>query len=69
MLEKVPSEKDLVVTIDCKLNFRGHIAQKVNISIRNLGIIFRAFTNLDRVIFLNLYKSLVTPHLEYVTQI
>ena len=44
MLEKVTSEKDLGVTIDCKLNFRDHIAQKVNIANWNLGIIFRTFT-------------------------
>ena len=69
MLEKVTSENDLRVTIDCKLNFRDHIAQKVNIANRNLGIIFRTFTYLDSVIFLNLYKSLVRPHLEYATQI
>ena len=68
-LEKVTKEKDLGVTIDCKLNFRDHILQKVNLVNRNLGIIFRTFTYIDSVIFLNLYKSLVRPHLEYATQI
>ena len=68
-LEKVTNEKDLGVITDCKLNFRDHIVQKVNLAIRNLGIIFRSFTYIDSVIFLNLYKSLVRPHLEYVTQI
>ena len=68
MLEKVTGEKDLGVTIDCKLNFRDHIAQKVNLA-NHLGIIFRTFTYIDSVIFLNLYKSLVRPHLEYATQI
>ena len=43
-LEKVTNEKDLGVTIDCKLNFRDHIVQKVNLANRNLGIIFRTFT-------------------------
>ena len=68
-LEKVTNEKDLGVTIHCKLNFRDHIVQKVNLANRNLGIIFRTFTYIDSVIFLNLYKSLVRPHLEYATQI
>ena len=68
-LEKVTNEKDLGVKIDCKLNFRDHIVQKVNLANRNLGIIFRTFTYIDSVIFLNLYKSLVRPHLEYATQI
>ena len=68
-LEKVSNEKDLGVTIDCKLNFRDHFVQKVNIANGNLGIIFRTFTYIDSVIFLNLCKSLVRPHLEYATQI
>ena len=67
-LEIVTREKDLGITIDCKLNFRDHIAQKVNIANRNLGIIFRTFTYIDSVIFFNLYNSSVRPHLEYATQ-
>ena len=39
----VESEKDLGVFIDEKLNFCEHIAKKVNIANRNLGIIFRSF--------------------------
>ena len=58
-LEKVTNEKDLGVTIDCKLNFRDHIVRKVNLANRNLGIMLRTFTYIDSVIYLNLYKSLV----------
>ena len=32
---------------------------------RKLGFIYRTFTCLDKDMFLNLYKSLVRPHLEY----
>ena len=63
------AEKDLGVTIDDKLKFREHITQKVNIANRNLGIIFRTFSYMDKEMFLNLYKSMVRPHLEYATQI
>ncbi|MCG8047037.1 MAG: reverse transcriptase domain-containing protein [Candidatus Thiodiazotropha endolucinida] len=66
---KVKHEKDLGVTIDSKLTFREHITTKVNLANRNLGIIFRTFTYLDQEIFLNLYKSLVRPHLEYSTPV
>ena len=67
-IEKVANEKDLgVIKIDSKLTFRDHITSKVNLANRNLGIIFRTFTFLDTEIFLNLYKSLVRPHLEYAT--
>ena len=66
-LEKVDSEKDLGVIIDKNLTFRDHINSKVNIANRNLGIIFRTFTFIDEEIFLNLYKSIVRPHVEYTT--
>ena len=66
-IKKVANEKDLGVIIDSKLSFRDHITSKVNLANRNLGIIFRTFTFLDLEIFLTLYKSLVRPHLEYVT--
>ena len=68
-IQKVKAEKDLGVTIDDKLKFRDHITQKVNIANRNLGIIFRTFSYMDKEMFLNLYKTLVRPHLEYATQI
>ena len=69
IITKVDSEKDLGVTIDKNLNFREHISHKINIANRNVGIISRAFIYLDPEMFKNLYKSLVRPHLEYVTVI
>ena len=68
-IKRVGSEKDLGVFIDEKLNFREHIRKKVNIANRNLGIIFRSFTYMDKEMFLNLYKSMVRPHIEYATQV
>ena len=40
-------------------------AQLIKIANRNLGIIFRTFTYLGKEIFMNLFKSLGRPHLEY----
>ena len=68
-LEKVKNEKDLGVIIDQNLTFREHITSKVNIANLNLGIIFRTFTYIDEGMFLNLYKSLIRPHVEYATPI
>ena len=34
-----------------------------------LGLIFQSFTYIDKVMFLNLYKFLVRPHLEYATSV
>lgn len=66
-IQKVKTEKDLGVTVDNKLTFRQHIANKVSTANRNLGIIFRTFTFLDQEMFLSLYKALVRPHLEYAS--
>ena len=68
-LEKVDKEKDLGVTSDSQLNFRDRINTKVNLANRNLGIIFRTSTYLDQEVFLNLFKSLVRPYLEYCTPV
>ena len=68
-LEKVDGEKDLGIIIDKNLTFRDHINSKVNIVNRNLCIIFRTFTFIDEEIFLNLYKSIVRPHVEYATPV
>ena len=68
-LEQVTSEKDLGVTVDNKLLFREHISKKSAIANRNLGIIFKSFTYLDKEMFLCLYKSLVRPHVEYATTV
>ncbi len=67
-LEKVSSESDLGVIIDSNLNFSEH-ASKVSLANRNVGIIFRTFTFMDKEIFLNLYKSIVRPHLEYASSV
>ena len=66
-LETVKTEKDLGVIIGSNLSFRDHINSKVNLANRNLGIIFRTLTFLDKETFLHLYKSLVPLHVEYLT--
>ena len=68
-IEKVQSEKDLGVTFDSKLNFTEHISSKVKKANQIVGLIFKTFTFMDREMFLNLFKSLVRPHLEYATTI
>ena len=53
--------------MDNKLLFREHIANKVGIANRNLGLIFKTFEFMDKDMFLSLYKSIVRPDLEYAT--
>ena len=68
-IEKVDSEKDLGVIIDKDLKFSEDINSKIKIANRNLGLIFRTFTYLDKEMFLNLFKSVVRPHLEYASTV
>ena len=63
-VEKVTVEKDLGVFMDTSLE---HISNKVNLANKNVGLIFRTFTYMDKEMFLNLYKSVVRPHLEYAS--
>ena len=66
-IENVTQEKDLGVIIDNELKFNEHIAQKVKKANQALGMIRNTFANLDRDIFLPLYKAFVRPHLEYAS--
>ena len=68
-IEKVHSEKDLGVIFDNKLNFTEHISTKVTKANQIVGLIFRTFTFVDKEMFLNQFKSLVRPHIEYATTI
>ena len=68
-IEKVESEKDLGVIIDKDLKFSEHINSKIKTANRNLGLIFRTFTYLDKEMFLNLFKSVVCPILEYASTV
>ena len=36
---------------------------------RKVGLIFRTFSFMDKEMFLNLFKSVVRPHLEYASTI
>ena len=69
--ENVESGKDLGVIIDNSLSFGEHIRCKVSIANRNLGLISRTFTFMDKdtCMFLNLFKAIVRPHVEYATSV
>lgn len=62
--------KDLGVTFDTTLHFKQHVVNAVNKAYRALGFVIRTsrlFT--DPVAILELYQSLVIPHLEYACSI
>lgn len=64
-ISQIETEKDLGVIFDKNLTFSDHIQSKVNLANRNLGLIFKTFSFMDKEMFKTLYKSLVRPHLEY----
>ena len=68
-LESSPVEKDLGVIITKDLSFDTHIANAIKKAKQMLGMISRTYE--DKLVknILHLYKSLVRPHLEYVTQL
>ena len=68
-IEQFQSENDLGLIFYSKLNFRGHITKKVALANRNLGLIFKSFTYIDKEMFISLYKSSVRLHLEYATPV
>ena len=53
------------MSLDKSLIFSEHVSSKINNANLNLWIMFRAFTNMDKDMFLNLFQSIVRPHLEY----
>ncbi|XP_076462066.1 uncharacterized protein LOC143294576 [Babylonia areolata] len=65
VLEEHEHEKDLGVHVDNKLCFKEHVAKSTAKANRVVGIIRRTFDFLSNDLFVQLYKSLVRPILEY----
>ena len=65
MLEHVPDEKDLWVTIDDEMKFEEHITRKVRVANSIVGQIRRSFSFLDTETFRRIFVAFVRPHLEY----
>jgi hypothetical protein len=68
-LETSNSEKDLGVTFSDNFNFKMHITSMISKANSRVGIIKRTFSNMNKQIFLPIYKSLVRPILEYCSSI
>ena len=64
-LRESEAEKDLGVIVDNDLSFKEHIGKSVKQASNTVGAIRRSFEHLDNELFLQLYKSLVRPKLEY----
>ena len=69
MLEETKLKKDLGVHVNYQLTFNHHIQQNINIATKMVNYIRLTFKNLDKGIFVLLYKSLVRHHLEFASSI
>ena len=67
-LESILEEKDLNVLITKDLKVSAHCSRAPKITNKVLGMIKRTFTCKDELTIIQLYKSLVRPHLEYCVQ-
>ena len=67
-LDEVIEERDLGVIIQNDLKCSSQCIKAVNTANRILGMIKRTFSDRDKEVILQLYKSLVRPHLEYSVQ-
>ena len=67
VLQKVHEERDLGVIISVDLKVSLQCVKAYSTANRILGVINKSIVYKSRNILLNLYKSLVRPHLEYCT--
>ena len=68
-LRNVKQEKDIGVIVDNQLKFEDYMYEKIKRTNNMMGLIRRSFIHLDEEMFLNLYKVLVKPHMEYANVI
>ena len=70
-VKNVAEEKDLGVIVDQNLNLKKHIFISSKIAKANsmIYLIKNCFRYLDTEMFKTLYKTLITPHLEYASPI
>ena len=68
LLVHTREEKDLGIMISDDLKVQSQCIKAANTGNKILGMIYRTFTNKTKNIMLQLYKSLVRPHLDYCSQ-
>ncbi len=61
--------KDLGVHVNTSMKFNRQCAESAKKANEVMGMVKRNFINFDREIVINLYKSLIRPHLDYCVQV
>ena len=65
LVQRRTVQKHLGVYLDEKLNFNTHITEKIGKASKGIGVIKKLFKSLPRNALLTIYKSFVSPHLDY----
>ena len=60
------SHKHIGMILDRKLNFKCHLNEKISKANKGIGTIKRLYNFLPRATLVNIYKTFVRPHLDYV---
>ena len=68
-LKEVDEENDPAILIDRTPSFSKHSQTHVNKANRVLGTLNNTFKCLYNYSFFNLYKTIIIPHLEYISVI
>ena len=69
VLPKTPIEKDLGVYVNTNLDWKDHIKQAIGKANSVMGWVVRNVVTREQQVMINIYKSLIRPHLEYCVQI
>ena len=64
-IERSVAHKDLGLTLDEKLSFTNCIIDKINKTLKGVGLLRKLRTLLPRQSLLSIYKSFIRPHLVY----
>lgn len=69
LLPDVESEKDLGVTISKNLDFAEYVYSCINKANAMIAWVTRTFVSREKYLMLQIYKSMIRPHLEYCVQL
>ena len=65
VLPTIETEKDLGVNVMNNLKWDFHISQNISKAKKCIGWVKRNVISREKCVMLNIYKSLIRPHLEY----
>ena len=64
-VKKCPHQKNLGTILDSKLDYNIDVDNKIKKSYKIIGIMKRLSVSVPRKALLSIYKSFITPHLNY----